>query len=82
MIIGSAWWLIAYAVIAAVVALAFIKRGPKNNDVSKQEPNFSSVTEGTPIRIIYGTRDIKDVKLVWWGDQVTVPNKKKSGKKG
>lgn len=50
-------------------------------DRQPEEIQIPTANEGSPIPVLFGTRDIKDSNVVWYGDIKAVPIKKKSGGK-
>lgn len=46
-----------------------------------EEFDIPLATEGQEIPVLFGTRDIKNANVTWYGHLRVVPIKKKSGKK-
>lgn len=77
------WGQIAYWVIMAVVAYS---TRPKNKQQSPAATSFQDVDipiaeEGANIPVLFGTRDIKNSSVAWYGDYSARAIKKKGGKK-
>lgn len=73
------WWYIAVFIVALVVAYAY---APKPESTAKlQQVEAPTADEGREIPVLFGTRDIKQSNVVWYGDIKTVAIKKKGGKK-
>lgn len=74
------WWYLAYFVFG--LALTFALR-PKIQGNKLQPGEFEVPTAkiGKDIAVIFGTCDITDPNIVWYGDTKAVAIKKKGGKK-
>lgn len=73
------WWYVAAFIVALVVAYAY---SPKPEDTAQlQQVEAPTADEGREIPVLFGTRDIKQPNVVWYGDVKTVAIRKKGGKK-
>lgn len=74
------WWYIVVFIVALLISYAMT---PKPESQNSKPGNVDSPTaeEGGDIAVLFGTRDIRRQNVVWYGDVLTEPIKKKGGKK-
>lgn len=74
---------IIYWIIIAVLAYTLRPTGG-NEDPKKanlEDFDIPRATEGQDIAVLFGTRDIKNSNVTWYGDLKVKPIKKSGGKK-
>ncbi|ABI59703.1 hypothetical protein [Nitrosomonas eutropha] len=74
------WWTIAVFVVALAISVAFQPKS-QNQSPTAGQVEAPTAEEGRAIPVLFGTRDIKQANVVWYGDLKTVAIKKKGGKK-
>lgn len=74
------WWYIVVFIVALVVAYAMTPK-PDSQNAKVATITAPTADEGREIPVLFGTRDIKQSNVVWYGDIKTVAIKKKGGKK-
>jgi hypothetical protein len=77
------WPYIAVMVVSVILSLVLAPK-PKQQDASAadlQGIDAPTAEEGRPIPVLFGTRDIKNQNVVWYGDFGTQAVQKKGGKK-
>jgi len=75
------WPIIAAVVASFVAAYVFTPRPSAGDPPTAGEFEAPTAEEGREITVIFGTRDIEDMNVVWYGDLSTEPVKKSGGKK-
>lgn len=76
------WWYIVVAFVAAFAATAIGAPKPPKPDAATFDDFEAPVArEGDPIPVLFGTREIKGLNCVWYGDLKVIPIRKKGGKK-
>lgn len=74
------WMFIAWVVVTAAAYLLAPK--PKYDDPSPGTVETGAVAEeGHEIPVLFGTRNLEGMNVVWYGDPRIVPVKKSGGKK-
>ncbi len=74
------FWFIA--IFVATIVLGYSAK-PKNQSNAKvQTVTAPTAEEGRVIPVLFGTKDIEQQNVVWYGDIKTVAVKQKGGKKG
>jgi len=74
------WWIVAQVVIAVVNALFFQPKPQKPpTQVAASTFEHPEPREGETIKVVFGTRDIKDANLVWFGNFRAVEIRKSAG---
>lgn len=74
------WWLVAVFVVSLVVAYA-MPRPQIQQPAALTNIETPTAEVGKEIAVLFGTRDLNDPNVVWYGAIRTVPIKKKGGKK-
>ena len=74
------WWYVVVFIVALVVAYAMTPK-PDSQNAKVGTIEAPTADEGREIPVLFGTRDIKQSNVVWYGDIKTVAIKKKGGKK-
>lgn len=74
------WWEIVRFVIMVAISYALTPK-PKSQTVLPQQLEAPTAAEGKEIPVLFGTRDISNANIVWYGDISTVPIKSSGGKK-
>ena len=74
------WWYVVVFVVALVVAYAMTPK-PDSQNAKVDTITAPTADEGREIPVLFGTRDIKQSNVVWYGDIKTVAIRKKSGGK-
>ena len=75
------WPQIAVAVVAILLS-AYLAPKPQNpKPGGLGDLKVPTASEGKSIPVLFGTRDISDPNVVWYGDLKTVAVKAKGGKK-
>lgn len=72
------WWTIAVFVVSFAISAIF---GPKSQSPAVGQVEAPTAEEGRAIPVLFGTRDIKQANVVWYGDLRVSAVKKKGGKK-
>ncbi len=72
------WWFIGTFIASLVLASMMT---PKAQKLQPSEFSAPTITEGKEFPVLFGTRDIEDMFVGWWGNTRTVAIKKKGGKK-
>lgn len=76
------WWYIAVAFVAAFAATALMAPKPIRPTAATFEDFEAPIArEGDPIPVVFGTREIKGMNCVWYGDLGVSAVKKKGGGK-
>lgn len=75
------WWFVAVFVIALGVALAYAPKPQGQKAASLGDLQTPTAEEGREIPVLFGTRVLKAPNVVWYGDLLTEPVRKKGGKK-
>ena len=72
-----------FVIIAAVAIAVLTPRPeiPKPTPAGLDDIGAPTAEEGREIPVLFGTRDIRGINVVWYGDLVTIPIKSKGGKK-
>jgi len=73
------WPLIA--AFAAVIAIVFFMPKPQVQSTPAPDAEAPKSGEGDEMRVLFGTRDISDPHLLWYGDVTAYAIRKKGGKK-
>ena len=73
-------WLVYVLIGALVAGLAFAPRPPKDT-ITPGEIDMPTAEEGKELYVLFGTRDLRDPNVVWYGDITAQAVKKKGGKK-
>lgn len=74
------WW-IAYFVIALIVGVAMSPKPETQPPAGLGDFDVPTAEVGKEIPVLFGTRDLKSANVVWYGDLLAVPIRKKGGKK-
>ena len=74
------WAFIALLVIT-VLAAVFLAPQPDTQPVVPEKTKIATASEGDIIPVIFGTRDVKSINVVWYGDTKAIAIRKKGGKK-
>lgn len=72
------WWTIALFVVSFAISAIF---QPKAQSPAVGQVEAPTAEEGRAIPVLFGTRDIKQANVVWYGDLRVSAIKKKGGKK-
>jgi hypothetical protein len=77
------WVEITVLAISAILSLALTPRPRQQAAEAEDLQGIKAPTaeEGLPIPVLFGTRDIQNQNVVWYGDFGTQAVKKKGGKK-
>lgn len=75
------WWFIAGFVLSLAISFAMPIKVPGQKAPSLNDIEVPTAEDGREIPVLFGTRDINNLNVVWWGDVRVVPIKKKGGKK-
>lgn len=76
------WIQIAYWIVLAVVAYSLRPKPPSAPPPATLEQfDVPLAKEGQEIAVLFGTRDIKNAQVAWYGDLRVRAIKKKGGKK-
>lgn len=74
------WFQVALFVVSLVLAWLLRPEAPKQDGPTELDPG-PTAEEGDVIPVLFGTRDIEGINVVWYGDTRIVAVKKKGGKK-
>ena len=74
------WWYLVVFVVALVVGYAMTPK-PESQNAKLGTVEGPTADEGREIPVLFGTREIKQANVVWYGDIRTVAIKKKGGMK-
>lgn len=74
------WWTIAAFVVSLAISVIFQPKMRQQGPTAGQV-EAPTAEEGRAIPVLFGTRDIDQSNVVWFGDLKTVAIKKKGGKK-
>ena len=75
------WWYIAVFVVALAIGMSAVPKTQTQKPAGLSEINIPTAEVGREIGVLFGTRDLKGVNVVWDGDFKTTPVMKKGGKK-
>jgi len=78
------WWMVAYWVVTIAIAAYAIINQPKIQPPSPaglQDFDVPKAEDGALMPILFGTKDVKAINVLWYGDLNVVPVKAKGGKK-
>lgn len=73
------WVQLIIAIVMLIVSYALAPK-PKNQNASVQEGEVPTASASDPIPVVFGTVDLKQSNVVWWGDPSTRAIKTKGGK--
>jgi hypothetical protein len=77
------WIYVAVLAVSTLLSLALAPKPKQQEAVAEdlQGIKVPTAEEGRPIPVLFGTRDIQNQNVVWYGDLATQAVKKKGGKK-
>ncbi|AKH36902.1 MULTISPECIES: hypothetical protein [Nitrosomonas] len=75
------WFQIIAFALSAVLSAVFAPKPPKPASSNLDDFNVPTVSEATPIPVVFGTRWINQANTVWYGDFKKTAIKSSSGKK-
>lgn len=75
------WVFIAIVIVALVVGYAAAPKAENTTPPSLGDAKAPLANEGSEIPVLFGTKEISSPNVVWFGDQRTIPIRKKGGKK-
>jgi hypothetical protein len=77
------WVYVAVLAVSTLLSLALAPKPKQQEAVAEDLQGIKTPTaeEGKPIPVLFGTRDIQNQNVVWYGDFATQAVKKKGGKK-
>jgi hypothetical protein len=75
------WFQIIMLVLISVLTMVLAPKPPKPSSSNLDDFNVPTVSEATPIPVVFGTRWITQANTVWYGDFKKTAIKSKSGKK-
>lgn len=73
-------WFFVIVLVALVVGYALAPK-PQSQNATLGTVEATTADEGREIPVLFGTRELKQSNVVWYGDIRTVAIKKKGGKK-
>lgn len=74
------WWFIAF-IVSAGLSYAFAPKPTTPESMEPGDVETPEMGEGSEIPVLFGTRDVGDASVVWYGDIKTVAVKKSTGGK-
>jgi len=72
---------IAILVISSFVVSALAPKPPAPKPASLQDFDVPTAEQGRPIPVVFGTVTVTGANVIWYGNLVAKPIKKKGGKK-
>jgi hypothetical protein len=75
------WFQIIAFVLVSVLSMVLAPKPPKPESSNLDDFNVPTVSEATPIPVVFGTRWINQANTVWYGDFKKTAIKSKQGKK-
>lgn len=72
-------WYIVYAIVVLIISLASYyaaQRANKGRDLTAGTVEQPTVNQGDRFGLLFGTREVKDPKVVWMGSTRTEPIQK------
>lgn len=74
------WIYLAVMIVGIAYTYTHMPKMPQPTALSIEDAKVPTVTMGKEIIVVFGTRDINDAQVVWYGDMRTTPIKVSSGK--
>ncbi|GAB6191158.1 hypothetical protein [Desulfocastanea catecholica] len=83
MFLGLAYstWVTIGLFVASLAISCLTRPKPENSNPSAGEIEVPTAEEGSVIPVLFGTRNLEGMNVVWYGDVRVVPIKKSGGKK-
>lgn len=75
------WWYIIIFIVALVAAYAMMPNPQSQPPAGLGDIKAPTAEEGREIPVLFGTRDVDGPNVVWYGDLLVQPIRKKGGKK-
>lgn len=76
-----AWWHVALWVASLVISYALRPKPEEPTPARLQDLDVPTAEAGREIPVLFGTRDIGNANVVWYGHLRVHPYRKKGGKK-
>lgn len=73
--------LLVLFIASSVLSMVLAPKPPKPKPAALSDFEVPTAEEGRPIPVVFGTVTIKGPNVVWYGDLLAKPIKKKGGKK-
>jgi hypothetical protein len=75
------WWYVAIFIASLVISYVLIPKPQQNPPPGLNEVKAPTAEEGREIPVLFGTREIKGMNVVWYGDIRLIAVKSEAGKK-
>jgi hypothetical protein len=75
------WDWVIYIIIGLLAGAAMGAKKPPNQGNEPGEIDLPTAEEGKDQYVLFGTRDIRDPNIVWYGDVEARPIRRRGGKK-
>lgn len=74
-------WNLFIFVVTSLISAALAPKPPQPKPAALSDVDAPTAEEGRPIPVVFGAVIVKGANVVWYGDLVAEPIKKKGGKK-
>lgn len=75
------WDWVVYIIIGLLAGAAMGTKQPPQSALEASEVELPTAEEGKDVYVLFGTRDIRDPNIVWYGDVEARPIRRSGGKK-
>jgi hypothetical protein len=72
----SFWGYVIYFLVVSIIAYYAAVRAQRSVDRAPESPMQPSINQGERVRVLFGTREVSDPKVVWMGPTTAYAIKK------